>query len=280
MTPAGIFFRISAMLSSLYILVKTCWRAIVRDRMLYAVLGVAVAMLLLVPALSSFSMRQVQELSISLSLSTISAFLLVVTLLLGASSVWRDIERRYSATVLTLPVGRGVYLLSKYVSILLFLGLCVVTLGLGAALVIYFSASSYPSDIAIHWGNIVLSLVGCLLKYQLLASFALLLSAVSTSFYLPFFGTLAIYLCGSASQEVYEYVTSASAGNLQPLTVKAVSAAYYLLPNLSAFDFQTQAVYGLEVSWQGAVIVFGYALVYSAILLILAMLAFRRRELA
>jgi len=247
--------------------------------MLYAVVGVAVAMLLLVPALSSFSMRQVQELAISLSLSTISAFLLVVTLLLGSSSVWRDIERRYTSTLLTLPVGRGVYLCSKYVSILLFQGLCVMVLGLGAALIIALAAASYPSDIPIHWGNIVLSLTGCLLKYQLLACIALLLSSLSTSFYLPFFGTLAIYLCGSASQEVYEYVISTPPGDLQPLTVKAVSVAYYLLPNLSAFDFQTHAVYGLEVSWSGAAVVFGYALIFSALLLALAMLAFRRREL-
>ena len=72
---------------------------------------------------------------------------------------------------------------------------------------------------------------------------------MSTSFYLPFFGTLIIYLCGNASQEVYEYATGEFGKELGPMTIKAVTAAYYLIPNLAAFDFQVQAVYGLSVSW-------------------------------
>ncbi len=267
------------MSSPIAVLVKNHLRAILRDRVLYAVLGVAVAMILAVPLLSSFSMRQVQELAITLSLSAISGVMLVVTLLLGASSVWRDIERRYAASILTLPVSRGGYILSKFISIGLFQLLCALLLGLGAAVVIFMAAASYPSDIPVHWRNIALVLVGDVLKYQLLASFALLLSAVSTSFYLPFFGTLAIYLCGSASQEVFEYVSSQFGQGMHPLASKAVTIVYYLLPNLAGFDFQVEAVYGLDVPFQGILFSAAYALVYIGTLLGLAMFAFGRREL-
>lgn len=267
------------MLPQIAVLVKNHLRAIVRDRVLYAVLGVALTMILLVPALSSFSMRQVQELAITLSLSTISGVLLVVTLLLGASSIWRDVERRYTTSMLTLPVSRAAFLLSKFVSIALFLVLCTLVLGLGSAAVIVTAAHSYPSDIPVHWGNIALVLAGDALKYMLLASFALLLSAISTSFYLPFFGTLAIYFCGSASQEVFEYVSGEFGKGMSPLAGKAVTVAYYLLPNLAAFDFQVQAVYGLAVPLQGFLLTVAYSLVYTGILLGLAVFAFTRREL-
>ena len=91
------------MISKLSTLVVNHLRGILRDRILYGVFGIAVVMILLIPALSSFSMRQVQELSITLSLSVVSVVLLVVTLLLGASSIWRDIERRYTSAILSSP---------------------------------------------------------------------------------------------------------------------------------------------------------------------------------
>jgi len=260
-------------------LVKNNLRAIFRDRVLLAVFGVALAMILLVPVLSSFSMRQVQELAITLSLSSVSGILLVVTLLLGSSSIWRDVEHRYTTSILTLPVSRSTFILSKFISIGLFLLLCIVILGLGSAVVIILASASYPSEIPIHWHNIVLVLVGDLLKFLLLASLALLLSSVSTSFYLPFFGTLVVYICGNASQEVYDYATGEFGQELGQFTVKAVTAAYYLIPNLAAFDFQVQAVYGLTVPWTDFLISLLYALVYTAILLGLAVFAFGRRQL-
>lgn len=267
------------MIGQSIVLVKNNLRAILRDRILLAVLGVALAMILMVPVLSNFSMRQVQELSITLSLSTVSGILLVVTLLLGSSSIWRDVEQRYTTSILTLPLSRSTFLLSKFLGIVLFLLICTIILGLGSAIVITVASATYPSEIAIHWQNIALVLVGDFLKFMLLTGLALLLSSVSTSFYLPFFGTLIMYLCGNASQEVYEYATGEFGKELGRMTIKAVTAAYYLIPNLAAFDFQVQAVYGLTISWAEVLFPLLYALVYTAILLGLAVFAFNRRQL-
>lgn len=267
------------MLSQIKVLVKNHLRAIVRDRVLHAVLGVALVMILLVPSMSSFSMRQVQELAITLSLSAVSLVLLVVSLLLGASSIWRDIEKRYTTSILTLPLSRAAYLLSKFFSVALFLLLSTLVLGVGVAAVILLSAATYPSDLPIHWANISLALGADVVKYILLTAFALLLSSVSTSFYLPFFGTLAIYLCGSASQEVYEYTSSQFGQGMHPLMSQAANVAYYILPNFSAFDFQIHAVYGLPIAWGGVLLSVGYASVYTGLLLGMAIFAFNRRQL-
>jgi len=266
-------------MTRILILTGNFLRAILRDRILYAVLGVAGAMILMVPSLSSFSMRQVQELAVTLSLSTVSVSLLVITLLLGSSSIWRDVECRYTTSILTMPVSRTEFLLSKFVSISLFLLICTLILGLGSAVVISLARISYPSDLPVHWMNITLALAGSLLKYQLLTAFALLLSTISTSFYLPFFSTLVIYFCGSASQEVFEYVSSEFGQAMSPLAGKTVTVAYYLLPNLSAFDYQVHAVYGLTVSAQGFLLGILYAIVYTSFLLSVAVYAFSRRQL-
>jgi Cu-processing system permease protein len=252
---------------------------LLRDRLLQAVLAVAVVMLLLVPSLSTFSMRQVQELAITLSLSSISLVLLVLALLLGSSAIWRDIERRYTSSILTLPVSRSSYILAKFASIGMFIIACGVVLGAASIAVIALASAQYPSDIPIVWGNVMLAIGADLLKYLLLTAVALLLSAVSTSFFLPFFVSLAVYMAGSASQEVYEYVSGQFGQKLLPVQVNAIKGVYYLLPNFAAFNLKVHAVYALPVSAKTILFPLLYSFTYGGILLGVAIWVFNRREL-
>jgi Cu-processing system permease protein len=254
------------------------FRGILRDRVLHAILAVAVAMILLVPALSTFSMRQVQELSITLSLSAISFVLLMVTLLLGSSSVWRDIEKKYLASVLSYPVSRSVFLLGKFCGIACFITLCGILLGAAAALIISISSAQYPSDVPIHWQKIALALLADILKYIMLVSVAIFFSSVSTSFYFPFFGTIAIYLAGSGSQEVYDYLSGPFGQSLGRVSVWVLKAVYYLLPNFAAFDLKVPAIYGVPLLPSGLCLTFGYGALYSAVALTLAAIFFSRRQ--
>jgi ABC-type transport system involved in multi-copper enzyme maturation permease subunit len=280
LTSIGFFFYDTGMLKHLVTLSRNNLRAILRDRVLYAVLAVAFLMLLLVPSMSTFSMRQVQELAISISLSASSFVLLIVSLLLGSSAIWKDVERRYLASVLTLPVSRVNYLLAKFISISLFLVACAVILGLVAAIVVMIAATQYPSDKPVTWSLFALALAGDTVKFILLSSIAILLSSVSTSFFLPFFGTIAIYLTGNASQEVYEFVSGQAGEALSATTLAVAKGAYYLLPNLAAFDFKVPAVYALDVSMVSILYPLGYSIVYIGLVLSLASWAFNRRQLS
>lgn len=254
--------------------------AILRDRVLHALLGVALLMLMLVPVFSLFSMRQVQELSITLSLSSISFILLVLSTLLGASSIWRDIERRYTASVLGLPVSRTGYLLGKFCGIALFLVACTALLAVVSVVVIKIGAAQYSAEVPVRWGNILLAIAADGLKYVLLAAVALLFSSLCTSFFLPIFGTMAIYLAGSASQEVMEFVSGEFGRQISPVAKGGIQVVYYLLPNLSAFDLKVEAIYALPLSASGLLLTFLYFLVYTGILLSLAAWSFSRRELS
>lgn len=266
-------------MSSFLALTRVNLKSILRDRILHAILGAAAAGLLLVPAISSFSMRQVQELAVSLSLSGISFFLLVMAILLGSSSIWRDIEQRHATSVLTLPLSRTGYVLAKFAAIAIFLLVIGVFLGLCAIPLISMAAASYPSEQPILWGNLIVALCGDIAKGILVAALALLLSSVSTSFYLPFFGMVVLYLCGSASQEVYEYVTGEFGREMHPLAIAGIKSVYYLLPNLAALNYKVQAVYALPIPLTQIAWSISYGLLYVAIILGLAIHAFNRRVL-
>lgn len=252
--------------------------AIFRDKVFQGILGIA-AIFLLIPSISSLSMRQVTELSITLSLSLLSIILLLLSVSLGATSLWKDIERRYTYSVMSLPIERSIYLIAKFVAVAFFMILTALVLGAVACFVVWLASGIYPSERPILWLNLVVCVVFSVLKYIILVSYAFLFSTVSTSFFLPIFGSISIFLAGGATQQAYDYVHSQAGNNLSPLVKQAASFFYYLLPNFSAFDLQVNAIYGIALSTKAVALPIIYFCVYTPLLVMIATIVFARREM-
>ncbi len=254
-------------------------KGILRDRVFQGIMVLAV-LLLLVPAASTLSMRQVTELSMTLSLSLISFILLLLSVFLGATSIWKDLERRYSYSVLSLPISRTSYLLGRFFGVALFLVLISVILGALSCVAISMASGLYPPDRPVIWSLFLLAVAYSTMKYILVVAIALLLSTVSTSFFLPIFGTICAFIAAGITQQVYEYVHSAAAATkVTPFLKSAVSAAYYVLPNLAGFDLKVNAIYGIAPNTAGLALTAAYFCAYTAILLACAILLFNRREM-
>lgn len=254
-------------------------KGIFRDRVFQGIFALAI-LFLFIPLAASLSMRQVSELSITLSLSLNSFILLLLSVFLGATSLWKDMERRYTFSVLSLPISRASYLLGRFFGLALFLVLTSTVLGGVAMLVIKIASGIYPSDRPIIWGYLLLAIGFATLQYILLVAVALLLSTVSTSFFLPVFGTICTFLASGITQQVYEYINSAaSQQTVTPFIKTVASAVYYLLPNLAGFDLKVNAIYGIAPNMQGLGLTLGYFAAYTATLLGAAALLFQRREM-
>jgi Cu-processing system permease protein len=263
----------------MYPLLTINLRWILRDRTFQALISVSLFLIILAPIISSFSMRQIQEFSVTLALSFNSFILLVFSLLLGSTMVWRDIERRYAFSVLSLPMDRGTYLMAKFCSVALFLAVSALIAGICSALAIWIIAINYPSPTSVQWRMICLAIGMDLLKYTLLAAVAILISTVSTSFFMPFFATLATFLAGSASQEVYEFISSPQGERLPTAFRAIIKLVYYVIPNFGAFDFKLQAVYPIPFDPVHLFYAVCYFLIYTTMTLSLAIWIFSRREI-
>ncbi|HPX61877.1 MAG TPA: ABC transporter permease subunit [Deltaproteobacteria bacterium] len=254
-------------------------KGIFRDRVFHGIMVLAV-LFLFIPSAASLSMRQVTELSVTLSLSLISFMQLLLAVFLGATSIWRDMERRYTFSVLSLPISRSSYIIGRFSGIVLFLLISSAVLCAAACLAVKMSASIYPSERQVEWILLLLAVVFSSLKYILLVGVALLLSTVSTSFFLPVFGTVCVFLASGVTQQVYEYVNSPLALQaVSPLLKPIVSLVYYLLPNLSGFDLKLNAIYGIMPDVSGLVLTLGYFIAYTSLLMGGAALLFSRREM-
>jgi ABC-type transport system involved in multi-copper enzyme maturation permease subunit len=224
-------------------------------------------------------MRQVTELSMTLSLSLISFILLLLSVFLGGTSLWKDLDRRYTYSVLSLPLSRETYLIGRFGGTSLFLLVTSFVLGAAAFAVVSYTNGIYPPDKPVAWGNMAFCIFFDALKYIILIAFAFLFSTVSTSFFLPVFGTIAIFIVGEVTQQVYDYVHSAAGQKLAPLAKQTATALYYILPNFSAFDLKINAIYGIPLSAHGLLLIAFYFILYTVIILALSVIIFSRREM-
>lgn len=253
-------------------------RGVFRDRVFQGILMTALVFLA-IPSVSTLSMRQVTELSITLSLSLISFILLLLAVFLGGTSLWKDMERRYTFSVVGLPLKRRDYMVGKFAGIAGFVVLTAMLLGFVTYGVVLYAIGVYPPFRPVQWSYLFLAILFDALKYILLVAISFLFSSVSTSFFLPVFGTIATFLVGSATQQVYDFVHSPTARTLSPFVRDAASFLYYLLPNFSAFDLKVNAIYAIKPDAGGLLITAAYWAVYTVIVMAAATLIFSRREL-
>jgi ABC-type transport system involved in multi-copper enzyme maturation permease subunit len=262
----------------MWAIISMTLKSIFRDRVFQGIMVTALVFLL-IPGIASLSMRQVAELSLTLSLSLISVILLLLSVFLGGTSLWKDIERRYTYSVLGLPLSRTSYLLGRFGGTALFVMLTAVLLGVVSFGVVAYTSAVYPPARPVVWSAMALCILFDALKYILLIAVAFLFSTVSTSFFLPVFGTIAMFLVGGITQQVYEYIHSPASRELAPIVKQTALGVYYLLPNFGAFDLKVNAIYGLPVPVQGLFLTGAYFLVYTGFLLAVSTAVFLRREM-
>jgi ABC-type transport system involved in multi-copper enzyme maturation permease subunit len=263
----------------MFSIIQITLKGIFRDRVFQGIMALAV-LFLFIPSAASLSMRQATELSITLSLSLISFILLLLAVFLGTTSIWKDIERRYTFSVLSLPLSRTTYLVGKFCGIALFILFTALFLGAVSLLVINASSAMYPPSRPLYWSAIVASIFFDALKYIIVASVAMLLATVSTSFFLPIFGTISIFMVGTITQQVYDFLQSPSSQKTVSVLVRnAANVVYYVLPNLSSFDLNVHAIYSIPLNLSGLLVTIIYFLAYTGILVALGAILFERREM-
>lgn len=254
-------------------------KGIFRDRIFQSIMVLAL-LFLFIPSAASLSMRQVTELSTTLSLSLISFIMLLLSVFLGATSIWKDIERRYTFSVLSLPISRSSYMLGRFLGIALFMLITAIFLGSIAMISIKVASLTYPPARPLLWSAIVATIVFDALKYIVVVAVAMTLATVSTSFFLPVFGAISTFLAGTVTQQVYDYLHTPSAlASVSAVVRKAALVLYYLLPNLGGFDLKVHAIYAIPLNLQGLLLLAVYFLVYTGIVLSIGALLFARREM-
>lgn len=248
---------------------RNTFREAVRDRVLYNL--VLFVLLLSVGAvfLGAASASQDAKIIVDFGLSAMLLFGAFIAIFVGVGLVWKEIERRTLYAIFAKPVGRGEFILGKYLGLCVTLALNVAVMGAGVTLVLlYVARGSTPLLLAL-WLTVAL----IYLELTILTAVALLFSAFSSPIF-ALFGSLAVFLIGHFTTDLKGLAALVDA----PAVRAALIALYYALPNLSTFSLITPAAHGIAPPPLHLAAALVYAVAWDVALLAAAALLFARRD--
>lgn len=245
------------------------FREAVRDRILYNLVFFALLLVASTPLLGQISVGVQRVLLINLSLSAISIFGTVISIFLGISLVSKEIERRTLYPVLARPVGRGEFIVGKY------LGLAgtLVTNSAAMALGFYLTLWGVMGRIGRTDANVLIAIYFILLQFLVIIGLSLLFSSFSSPVLSALFA-LCLFVAGTFAADLRSFAHSVHG----PQSWLALAASY-LIPNLASLNVITRVAHDQFIS---AALV-GYNTLYSALYTVVticgAALIFSRRNL-
>ncbi|HEX8178842.1 MAG TPA: ABC transporter permease [Pyrinomonadaceae bacterium] len=248
---------------------RNAFREAVRDRVLYNL--VLFVLLLTVGAifLGELSAAQEAKLIVDLGLSATLLFGTFIAIFVGTGLVYKEIERRTLYVILAKPVGRGEFLVGKYLGLCLTLAVNVAVMGVGVSLALLYVERGYDPLILHVWPAIALIYVELLI----IVAVALLFSAFSSPA-LSALLTFAVFVIGHFSADMKTLAAALGSRAARLL----FGALFYLLPNLSHYTQITDAGHGLMPSPKAFAAACAYAVLYITVLLAAATFIFNRRN--
>lgn len=297
------------------------FREAVRDRVLYGLIGVSLFILILTLALAELSLHQQHRIVMDIGLASISFFSVMVSIFLGSSLLYKEIERKTLYVVLPKPIRRHEFFLGKFFGIILTVSIFIAIMGAvqlwvvavqsgispswsassAVGLLILLGFSLYRANdrtfVLIWWSFVALSICAFVASrsavslFPILAALGLVLGEVLvvTSIALFFSSFSTPYLTALFTLGVW--VVGRSADTMATMKSKILGAQIRemlkwmanVVPNLNLYvpghhTLETQITKTVgPMSY--LLTSLGYSLFYSAFILIVSILIFRRRDL-
>ncbi len=249
------------------VIAQNAFREAIRDRILYNLILFVLLITACAIFLGELTAGQEARLIVNLGLSATLVFGTFISIFVGVSLVWKEIEKRTVYSIFSKPIGRGEFIIGKYLGLCLTLLVNVLIMGAGVTLALLYVNGTQLA------GAIWTALLLIFLELTVLTAVAIMFSSFSTpalSALLTFF----IFVIGHFSSSLLDLATNVGSR----AAVFFFTAIYYLLPNLSHFSFITETANGMTptIAMLGGSIL--YAVVYDIILLTITVVIFSRRN--
>lgn len=243
------------------------FRETVRDRVLYNlvffVLLITAAAILLGDLTSGNEARVI----VNLGLGSVLLFGAFISIFVGVGLVSKEVEKRTIYAIFSKPIGRAEFLVGKYLGLCLTLLVNILVMGAGISLALLYVGGTQL--IASVWSAILL----LYFELMILTAVAILFSSFSSptlSALLAFF----VFIIGHFSAALNQLAEALGSQGAKIF----FNALYYFLPNLSFFNFTSNAVYGQLPAAAYVGLAALYALLYIAIVLVVASFIFSKRN--
>lgn len=252
-----------------FTIASNVFREVVRDRILYIIglyallLGAAI---LIIPQVASTTDNKI---ILDVGLAAMSVLGLIVAIFVGTGLVNKEIEKRTVLVLIAKPISRSEFITGKHVGLSAVLALLITVMTAIYITLLQLNRIPYPL------GSILLASLYLFLQLSLVTAIAITLG-VFTSSVLATLLSFGVYLVGNLSQDLLALGRLSKNPGLESLTRNL----YLVLPDLSRLDLKNQAVYGSELLPSPLTLITNasYGLLYTVLVLAIAILIFSRRE--
>lgn len=238
-----------------------------RDRMIHVLVGSGVVLLCFSLYLGEMFVGGRDRILQSFGFWLMGIWGLAAVLYMGSGILKREIQLKTVYLVLSRPISRQVFILGKFVGVLLVLGCC---FGLICVfwIVLLFLSGVHPNT------QHFVALFFIFGEWLLIGSLSLFFASFTSPMLHNFFLVGVVFL-GHWSRDIYIFSQNVESEFSRIL----LTGLYHLLPNLEALNFRSEAIYGQGISVRLMVEGVGVIGFWIATFLAAACIIFSRRRL-
>ena len=253
---------------------RNTFREAVRNKILYSLLFFAVALIVSALALGQLSVHEERRMIRDVGLFGVDLFSVLIAIFVGVNLLYKELALKTVYTILPKPIARWEFVLGKWLGVMATLVAQIVVMGAALGVTLVVSEGWDALDAALAKALWLL-----LMNVTIVTSVAILFSSFSSPFLSGLF-SLGVFVVGRSVPDV-----RALAEHIGGAVAAVLRGACALLPNLHLFTPSGTALHGQDISVHGTFVgsgylalTTGYALGYSALVLGLAMVIFRKRD--
>jgi len=256
----------------IWAIARNTFREAVRNKILYSLLFFAVLLILSAVAVGKLSLHEELRMTRDVGLFGIDVFGVIIAIFVGVNLLYKELDLKTVYTILPKPLYRWEFVLGKWLGMLLTLAVEVGVMGLVLALTLWGQGGAFDAPMGKALWLLYVNVV-------VVTSIAVFFSAFSSPFLSGFFA-LGLFVVGRSVPEIAALGEKMGGG--AALVVKGLVA---VLPNLHLFypsgsiinaeavSIHTEFVGAAYMTWTTV-----YGIGYSLVVLVLAMLVFRKRD--
>lgn len=285
------------------------FREAIRNKILYILLVFAILMILFSVILAILSIGQEQKIIKDVGLSAILFFGVLISIMVGIGLIYNELDKRTIYVIVSKPIHRYEFVLGKFFGLLLTLAVNVVLMSVVFFLLVIFRQPvTTLIDQVIFWlgrvsgkemwdiiknaasmfsqgfsnlpelGLLIKAIAFTFLELTIITAIAVMFSSFSTPILSAVF-TFIMFIVGHMTQDLLLLAQNLAKKGTGLAIVISYFAQFvaYILPDLEVLNIRNYVVSGVPVTWsltQSAI----YAVFYTCCVLIIAMIAFERRN--
>ncbi len=237
-----------------------------RNRVTLAVAFFAVLLLFSSSLLTEVTVATFDRILIDVGLGVMSLLMVLLAIFLSSGLLSREIERRTIFLMVSKPVSRGTFLVSRLAGNMLTLGALLVAMAITFSVVLVLYGTPVKASVWTAMGMLWIELL-------VLSSIGFLMSSFSSQM-VSGLVTTSVYFAGHLSADIYNVADKSKLEALRALG----KGVYYLLPNLERLNYRPNATYDIVPPAIETVSSIGYGIAYALVCTVMAVVIFQRRD--